>query len=173
MLRAVPRTVFTAASSDSALRSGSFSFAMSSTCFAVTVPTFVLFGSADPLAMFAARFSSTAAGGVLVMKVYERSAYTVTTTGMMRPSSFAVRALKFLQKSMMLTPWGPRAVPTGGAGVALPAAIWSFTSAWIFLAIVLYVDHRDHRVHRDSSSRSGHQEKPLSLPSVFPVVRSF
>jgi len=37
---------------------------MSSTCFAVTVPTFVLFGSAEPLAMLAARFNSTAAGGV-------------------------------------------------------------------------------------------------------------
>src|SRR5258708_36173032 len=30
---------------DSQLRSGIFSFAISSTCFAVTVPTFVLFGS--------------------------------------------------------------------------------------------------------------------------------
>src|SRR6187402_339850 len=55
---------------------------------------------------------------------------------MMSPSSFAVFALKFLQKSMMLTPCGPSAVPTGGAGVAFPAAIWSFTIAWTFLAIV-------------------------------------
>src|SRR6266508_4210216 len=55
---------------------------------------------------------------------------------MMRPSSFAVRELKFLQKSMMLTPCGPSAVPTGGAGVALPAAIWSFTIACTFFAIV-------------------------------------
>src|SRR5947199_6364075 len=94
--RAVPDTVLIAASSDSAFRSGIFSLAISSTCFAVTVPTFVLFGSADPLAMFAARFSSTAAGGVLVMNVYDRSANTVTTTGMIRPSSLAVRALKFL-----------------------------------------------------------------------------
>src|ERR1043166_3401133 len=59
----------------------------------------------------------------------------VTTTGMMSPSSFAVFALKFLQKSMMLTPCGPSAVPTGGAGVALPAAIWSFTIACTFFAI--------------------------------------
>src|SRR6476619_2072359 len=58
---------------------------------------------------------------------------------MISPSSFAVRALKFLQKSMMLTPWGPSAVPTGGAGVALPAAIWSFTIAWIFFAMNLSV----------------------------------
>src|SRR5262245_29446578 len=58
---------------------------------------------------------------------------------MIRPSSFAVFELKFLQKSMMLTPCGPSAVPTGGAGVALPAAIWSFTIAWTFFAIALYL----------------------------------
>src|SRR5450759_1429845 len=67
--RAVPQTVFTAASRLSAFRSGIFSFAMSSTCLAVTVPTLVLLGSADPFAMFAARFNRTAAGGVFVMKV--------------------------------------------------------------------------------------------------------
>ena len=48
-------------------------------------------------------------------------------TGMMSPCSFAVFALKALQKSMMLTPCGPSAVPTGGAGVACPAGIWSLT----------------------------------------------
>ena len=37
-----------AASSDWAFKSGIFSFAISSTCLAVTVPTFVLFGSAEP-----------------------------------------------------------------------------------------------------------------------------
>ena len=67
--RAVPATVLIADSSESQFRSGIFSLAMSSTCFAVTVPTLFLFGSADPFAMFAARFSSTGAGGVLVMKV--------------------------------------------------------------------------------------------------------
>src|SRR5262245_2341189 len=30
---------------------------------------------------------------------------------------------------MMLMPWGPSAVPTGGAGVAAPAWIWIFTTA--------------------------------------------
>src|SRR5204863_2166336 len=140
--RAVPDTVLIAASSDSAFKSGIFSLAISSTCFAVTVPTLVLFGSADPFAMFAARFNRTAAGGVFVMKLYDRSAYTVTTTGMMSPSSFAVFALKFLQKSMMFTPCGPSAVPTGGAGVALPAAIWSFTIAVTFFAINLFQARR-------------------------------
>src|SRR5687768_1622050 len=54
---------------------------------------------------------------------------------MIKPSWPAVFALKFLQKSMMLTPCGPSAVPTGGAGVAAPAGHCSFTIALIFLAI--------------------------------------
>src|SRR5688572_16695620 len=33
---------------------------------------------------------------------------------------------------MMATPWGPSAVPTGGAGVAWPAGIWIFTTARTF-----------------------------------------
>src|ERR1700722_2837860 len=40
---------------------------------------------------------------------------------------------------MMLTPWGPSAVPTGGAGVALPAANCSLIVVCIFFgAIFLY-----------------------------------
>src|SRR6476646_3673946 len=63
----------------------------------------------------------------------------VITTGMIRPSwSFAlVFALKALQNSMMFTPCGPRAVPTGGAGVAFPAGICNFTSAVTFFAIAV------------------------------------
>ena len=61
------------------------------------------------------------------MKVKERSAYTVMTTGMTRPTWFFVRSLNSLQKPMMFTPWEPRAGPTGGAGVALPALICSLT----------------------------------------------
>ena len=110
---------------------------MSSTCLWVTLPTFSLFGVPEPLAMPAALSNRIAAGGVFVMKVYDRSAYTVTTTGMMRPFCEAVFALKFLQKSMMLTPCWPSAGPTGGAGVASPAGICSFTYPVIFLAISL------------------------------------
>src|SRR5271165_2638573 len=52
----------------------------------------------------------------------------LTSTGKIMPSaSLAVLALTCLQKSMMLTPWGPSAVPTGGAGVALPAGNCSLT----------------------------------------------
>src|SRR5580704_2382973 len=56
------------------------------------------------------------------------------TTGIMSPaiSLALVRALNCLQNSMMLTCAWPSAGPTGGAGVALPATIWSFTYPVIF-----------------------------------------
>src|SRR5262249_16807039 len=78
------------------------------------------------------------AGGVLVMNVNERSLYTVTTTGMISPSSsfWLVRALNCLQNSMMLICACPSAGPTGGAGVALPAAICNFTEPVIFFAMI-------------------------------------
>src|SRR5438067_1103031 len=56
----------------------------------------------------------------------------VMTTGMIVSPIGAVRALKVLQNSMMLTPCWPSAGPTGGAGVALPAGIWSLTYPVIF-----------------------------------------
>src|SRR5258707_12259200 len=48
-----------------------------------------------------------------------------------------VRALNSLQKAMMLIPCGPRAVPTGGAGFALPAGICSLTKPTAFFAMIL------------------------------------
>src|SRR4029450_6053480 len=45
----------------------------------------------------------------------------VISTGTTLPAWAWVAALYCLQKSMMFTAWGPRAVPTGGAGVAWPA----------------------------------------------------
>src|SRR5438128_11451462 len=60
---------------------------------------------------------------------------------MMSPSSFAVRALKFLQKSMMLIPCGPSAVPTGGAGVALPAWSSSLSTARTFFLPIARLVH--------------------------------
>src|SRR6202022_3861312 len=59
------------------------------------------------------------------------------TTGMIRPFCEAVLALKFLQKSMMLTPCCPSAGPTGGAGVASPAGISSLTQPVIFFALTV------------------------------------
>src|SRR5262249_27596334 len=53
----------------------------------------------------------------------------------MRPSCEPVWALNPLQNSMMLTPCGPSAGPTGGEGFAFPAGIWSFTIAWTFFAM--------------------------------------
>src|SRR3954447_12514021 len=67
------------------------------------------------------------------------------------PRMDSVWALYALQKSMMLTPCGPRAVPTGGAGVAAPACSWTLTSAAIFflggiaLRVSFVVVRRGHR----------------------------
>ena len=133
--RAVPSTVLTAASSDAAFRSGILVLAISSTCFFVTLPTLVLFGTPEPFGIPAALSSRMAAGGVLVMNVNVRSEKTVMTTGMISPCCPCVRALNVLQNSMMFTPCWPRAGPTGGAGVAAPAGIWSLMYPVIFLAI--------------------------------------
>src|SRR6266446_8889284 len=137
MERAVPLTCSMAELKSKLFRSGILILAISSTCFRVILPTRFLLGSAEPLARFTARLISTGTGGVLVMKVKERSEKIVITTGMISPSwSLAdVLALNALQKSMMLTPWGPSAVPTGGAGVALPDGICSLTCAVTFFAI--------------------------------------
>src|SRR4029077_6094809 len=67
--RAVPQMVRKAASSLRALRSFIFTFTMSITCFFESLATFDLFGSLEPAAKPAAFFSSTEAGGDLVMKV--------------------------------------------------------------------------------------------------------
>src|SRR5580692_9756427 len=101
MERAVPLTEFIAASTVKQFKSGILILAISSTCFRVILPTRFLFGSAEPFAMPTARLIRTGTGGVLVMKVNERSEKIVITTGMIRPSwSFAdVLALKALQKS--------------------------------------------------------------------------
>src|SRR5258708_12947806 len=53
----------------------------------------------------------------------------------MPSGSLAVLALNCFTKSMMLTPCGPSAVPTGGAGVALPAGSCNFTVACTFFAM--------------------------------------
>src|SRR5205085_506779 len=90
----------------------------------------------EPFGIPAALSSRMAAGGVLVMNVNVRSEKTVMTTGMISPCCPCVRALNVLQNSMMFTPCWPRAGPTGGAGVAAPAGIWSLMYPVIFLAIV-------------------------------------
>src|SRR5260370_29937880 len=51
------------------------------------------------------------------------------STGMMLPRWLSVAALYCLTKSMMFTPCGPSAVPTGGAGVAWAAGNCTLTTA--------------------------------------------
>src|SRR5687767_7879603 len=61
---------------------------------------------------------------------------------MMVPRMDSVAALYALQNSMMLTPCGPRAVPTGGAGVAAAAfkAILTSAATFFFLGGILFLD---------------------------------
>ena len=86
-------------------------------------------GVGDPLSIPAAARSSTGVGGVFRTKVKDRSSKTVISAGTTVPSWAELAALYCFQNSMMLTPWGPSAVPTGGAGVAFPAGIWILTTA--------------------------------------------
>src|SRR4051794_2513733 len=130
--RAVPAMIFSAWSRSLALRSAILVVAISRTWSRVTVATFVLCGSPDPLSTPAALSSMRAAGGVLVMKVNERSSKTEISTGMTLPRCDSVAALYCLQNSMMLTPCWPSAGPTGGAGVAAPALICSLIRPAIF-----------------------------------------
>ena len=99
------------------------------------VPTLFTWGSPEPLSIPSASRIRTAAGGVLVMKVNERSSKTVISTGMIVPASACVCALNALQNSMMLTPCWPSAGPTGGAGLAAPAGIWSLIIVRTFFAM--------------------------------------
>jgi hypothetical protein len=70
---AVPFTAFIAASTVKQFKSGILILAISSTCLSVILPTRFLLGSAEPLARPQARLIRTGTGGVLVMKVKERS----------------------------------------------------------------------------------------------------
>src|SRR5512136_2593892 len=79
---------------------------------------------------------------------------------MIRPSSFAVFALNALQKSMMLTPAWPSAGPTGGAGVAFPAGIWSLICPTTFFIA---------RSQRKPRSHGGHRATPCDACVRFPI----
>src|SRR4029077_6891653 len=86
---------------------------------------------------------------------------------MMSPSSsFAlVRALNCLQNSMMLICAWPSAGPTGGAGVALPAAICSFTEPVIFFAILSF-PNSVVGLDRRSNSDQTIETDATSFPSI-------
>ena len=100
------------------------------------VPTLLRFGSPEPFSMPIACRISTAAGGVFVTNVNERSSKTVMTTGIdgARLSS-CVWALNALQNSMMLMPCWPSAGPTGGAGDAWPPGACSLIWVRTFFAM--------------------------------------
>ena len=93
MLRAVPAMTFMASSTSRAFRSGIFASAIERSCAWLSLPTLMRFGSPDPDSIPSASLMRTAAGGVFVMNVNERSSKTVISTGMMRPFSCAVCAL--------------------------------------------------------------------------------
>src|ERR687897_2564883 len=133
--RAVPAIIRMALSRSEALRSCILISAIFFTCARVTRPTLVRFGLPLPFSTPASLSRRFGAGGVLVMKLKVRSAKMVTTHGITIPLWLWVRALNCFTNSMMLTPCGPSAVPTGGAGVAAPAGHCNFTIALIFFAI--------------------------------------
>ena len=117
----------------------------------MTVPTDSRPGSArpSPWAILAAFLSSTAAGGVLVMKV--NAAVRVDRDHHrdgMPCSMFCVRALNALQNSMMFTPCWPSAGPTGGDGFACPAGICSLISRDLLRHFASHLRHRCRRVRR-------------------------
>src|ERR1700736_3772877 len=96
------------------------------------------------------------------------------TTGMIRHFCEAVLALKFLQKSMMLTPCCPSAGPTGGAGVASAAGICSLTYPVIFLAISLASLERESEIGNGESNHPVAlcSDLALALPPRFPITDS-
>src|SRR5215831_12096414 len=94
----------------------------------------------------------------------------VISTGITLPRWVSVAALYCLTKSMMLTPCGPSAVPTGGAGVAAPAFSWTLTTAAIFFflgAIFLRSSFSDlaylveRKLDRGLASEDRHQHLEL------------
>src|SRR5579863_844046 len=94
------------------------------------------------------------------------------STGMTVPFWDSVAALYCLQNSIVWIPCGPRAVPTGGAGVAPPASSWILTTATIFLAMVLSLGDLELRdlgeveLHRGLSSEYVHEHLDLQLVLV-------
>src|SRR5439155_700026 len=84
--RAVPATIFIAASISLAFKSGIFSSAILRTWARVTFPTFCRFEVGLPFSIPASFFRSTAAGGVLVMNVNVRSLKIVTEKSENGPS---------------------------------------------------------------------------------------
>ena len=84
-----------AASRLPAFKSGILSSAILVISSLEIVATFCLIELGEPDSSLQAFFKRTAAGGVFVMKEKDLSAYTVITTGMIRPASLAVLSLNY------------------------------------------------------------------------------
>src|SRR3954451_3912294 len=159
MERAVPAMIFIAWSTSWALRSCSFFSAIARSWSWLMRPTFSRCGSPEPFSMPMAWRMSTAAGGVLVMKVKERSSKTVISTGIVVPMSPAVWALKALTNSMMLMPCWPSAGPTGGAGEACPPGACS-----LMVVRTFFMSHlRGHPAHESERRGRGSDSYLLDL----------
>src|SRR5215470_648798 len=87
---------------------------------------------------------------------------------MIRPSNSRalVLALNCLQNSMMLTCAWPSAGPIGGAGVALPAGICSFTLPVTFFAILGHLLHLPE-FQLDRSGAAENRDHHLERLAVF------
>src|SRR5207302_490279 len=134
MLRAVPSMIRSAPSTLVAFRSFILSSAISRSLTRLSVPTEPLPAVPEPLSTLSAFLIRSDAGGVFRTNVNERSSKMVISTGITRPACWAVRSLYSFTNPMMLTPCWPRAGPTGGAGVALPAGSCNLTIALTRLA---------------------------------------
>src|SRR6478609_316805 len=84
------------------------------------------------------------------------------------PVLSAVRSLYALVNSTMLMPCGPSAVPTGGAGVALPAGSCSVRTIRIFLATVCslpaslqFLDLQEVELDRGLPAEDAHEDLQL------------
>src|SRR5262249_43405880 len=86
---------------------------------------------------------------------------------MMVPASCCVWALNALVNSMMFTPCWPRAGPTGGAGLAAPAGMWSLMMVRTFLAMGRPLDLLDLVVvPLDRRLPAEDRDEPLELGGV-------
>src|SRR3954470_16522725 len=141
--------IFIAWSTSCALRSCSFFSAIARSWSWLILPTFSRCGSPEPFSMPIACRIRTAASGVLVTKVNERSSKTVITTGIVVPASPCVWALNALTNSMMLMPCWPSAGPTGGAGEAWPPGACSLMVVRTFFMTYL----RGHPAHESERRR--------------------
>ncbi len=72
---------------------------------------------------------------------------------------------------MIFTPWGPKAVPTGGAGLAFPAGHWSLTIVLIGLVTkngILIVEFANHQ--KENGLRKIEAVKLAAVQRLRPIM---